>query len=221
MELENCTFDDDALLDLQTDTWVKIDSGIATVGVTSTLSWLCGRLQSVVFKEEGIIYNRGKTIAAIEGPKHFATVKTPVSGKLIETNPKLRESPWILNKDPYNEGWVAKIRPINLATEAGYLKRPSEIKELLRDRLSSLKVKCYKEFPDVELFEIGVECSAVLVRLNDLITQLDDGSVIHIVSDDPTASIEMIRWTDQTGQSLVQSFKEDSIYHFIVKKVKQ
>jgi TusA-related sulfurtransferase len=44
--------------------------------------------------------------------------------------------------------------------------------------------------------------------------------VIHVVSDDVTADIEMERWSDQTGQAVLESRKEGKLTHFIVKKVK-
>jgi TusA-related sulfurtransferase len=44
--------------------------------------------------------------------------------------------------------------------------------------------------------------------------------VVHVVSDDPTADIEMERWADETGQEILKSRKEGNLIHFIVKKVK-
>jgi TusA-related sulfurtransferase len=46
------------------------------------------------------------------------------------------------------------------------------------------------------------------------------GEVVHLVSDDPTADLEMIRWSEENGQSLLEMRREDNLYHFIVKKVK-
>ena len=70
------------------------------------------------------------------------------------------------------------------------------------------------------MWEIGVECAAVLVRLNELIERCALNDVIHVVSDDPTADIEMERWSDETGQLVLESRKEGKLIHFIVKKVK-
>jgi TusA-related sulfurtransferase len=44
--------------------------------------------------------------------------------------------------------------------------------------------------------------------------------VIHVVSDDPTADIEMERWSDESGHMVLESRKEGKLAHFIVKKVK-
>jgi TusA-related sulfurtransferase len=70
------------------------------------------------------------------------------------------------------------------------------------------------------MWEIGVECAAVLVRLNELIQRSSFNEVVHVVSDDPTADIEMARWSDETGQELLESRNEGKLMHFIVRKVK-
>jgi TusA-related sulfurtransferase len=56
--------------------------------------------------------------------------------------------------------------------------------------------------------------------LNELVSKIEKGEVIHIVSDDPTSDIEMIRWSEEKGQELLEIRKEDSLIHFIVRKAK-
>jgi len=68
------------------------------------------------------------------------------------------------------------------------------------------------------MYEIGTECSAVLVRLNELLATTSVGDVVHLVTDDPTSYVEMVRWTDQTGQELVDWRQEGNLFHFIVRK---
>jgi TusA-related sulfurtransferase len=70
------------------------------------------------------------------------------------------------------------------------------------------------------MWEIGVECAAVLVRLNELMERCASNEVVHVVSDDPTADIEMVRWADQTGQAILESRSEGKLTHFIIRKVK-
>lgn len=68
--------------------------------------------------------------------------------------------------------------------------------------------------------EDGVECAAVLIRLNDLMERSSLNEVAHVISDDPTADIEMVRWSDETGQQVLESRKEGKLMHFIVRKVR-
>jgi len=81
-------------------------------------------------------------------------------------------------------------------------------------------VRCFKSFPDHEMSEIGTECSAVLIRLNDLLATIPVGEVVHLVSDDQTAYVEMVAWSERTGQNLLDWRQEGNLFHFIVKKVR-
>jgi TusA-related sulfurtransferase len=68
------------------------------------------------------------------------------------------------------------------------------------------------------MFEIGIECAATLSKLDDLISGIESGQIIHLVSDDPTADIEMIRWSEQTGQRLMETRREENLLHFLIQK---
>jgi TusA-related sulfurtransferase len=46
------------------------------------------------------------------------------------------------------------------------------------------------------------------------------GNVVHVVSDDTSADLEMIRWSEERGQDLLESRKEGNLFHFIVRKIK-
>jgi TusA-related sulfurtransferase len=70
------------------------------------------------------------------------------------------------------------------------------------------------------MFQIGVECAATLTKLDELLEKIIIGNVVHLVSDDTTADLEMVRWSEQTGQLLLETRKEGNLYHFIVKKMK-
>ena len=84
--------------------------------------------------------------------------------------------------------------------------------------IRTLRVKCYSALPDFEMFEIGIECAATLSKLDDLISGIESGQIIHLVSDDPTADIEMIRWSEQTGQRLMETRREENLLHFLIQK---
>jgi len=105
-------------------------------------------------------------------------------------------------------------------TEKILLSKIQDAKVPLTEKIVQLRVRCFKAFPDREMYEIGTECSAVLVRLSEELSAMRIGEAIHLVSDDPTAYVEMIAWTDRTGQSLADWRKEGELFHFIVKKVR-
>jgi TusA-related sulfurtransferase len=70
----------------------------------------------------------------------------------------------------------------------------------------------------VQLYEIGLECSAVLTMLNEELAKRPAGIHLLLVTDDATSPIEMVRWSDQTGHT-VQSYRKDGTLHqFLVRK---
>ena len=103
--------------------WIKIENNIATIGVTDFAQ---GELGDVVFVEinKNVEAQIEDPIGTIEAVKTVADVFAPLSGKVIEVNEKLNDSPELVNKDPYGEGWLAKLEITNA----------SEVNSLLDDK---------------------------------------------------------------------------------------
>ena len=217
MKIGDCEFPEDLLYDVTNGTWAKVEDGTLRIGITSLLSWASGPFQSVTFKPVGIEVQRGHVLGSFEGPRLFDVVRSPVFGVILEANQALISDPRLLNKDSYGKGWFARIRVSDMKELEG-LGRLPPAEPLIASSLRERHVRCFAEFPDQEMFEIGVECSAVLVKLNELLATSPAGTVVHVVSDDKTADVEMERWSDETGNALVQSKVEGNLYHFIVKK---
>jgi glycine cleavage system H protein len=95
-------------------------------------------------------------------------------------------------------------------------------------------VKCFKSYPDFHLFELGTECSATLAKLDEfMMKNMRIGHVIRLVSDDPTADLELLRWADQNKQEIVEIVQEKNpmqsslpnasnnyLFNIIIKKIK-
>ena len=94
--------------------WVSIDNNIATIGITDHAQ---GQLGDIVFVElpdlESSI-NQDDVFGVIEAVKTVADLFAPVSGKIIEINSDLEESPDLINSDPYESGWIIKTAVDNL-----------------------------------------------------------------------------------------------------------
>ncbi len=88
--------------------WVKVDGDVATIGITDFAQ---SELGDVVFIDinEGVDAQIEDPIGTIEAVKTVADVFAPLSGKVIEINTAVKDSPEMVNKDPYGEGWLAKI----------------------------------------------------------------------------------------------------------------
>ena len=105
----------------KTHEWVKLDGDTATIGITDFAQ---GELSDIVYVEItalGKTIKRDEPIGTIEAVKAVSDLYSPVSGQVIAANDSLKDSPANVNKDPYGEGWMAKIK----------VSDPSELKNLL------------------------------------------------------------------------------------------
>jgi len=221
LEIDHCVFPDDLLYDLENNTWLRIEeNGEVTVGVTSVLPAIAGKLTLARLKSAEVAIQRGQSLGTLESLKFVGPVPSPVSGILLKTNGLIADRPRIINDSPYQEGWIASLKPSHLALERILLSKSTESKTLLVKKIAEFHVRCFKAFPDHEMSEIGAECSAVLIRLNDLLATISVGEVVHLVSDDQTAYVEMVAWSERTGQNLLDWRQEGNLFHFIVKKVR-
>jgi glycine cleavage system H lipoate-binding protein/TusA-related sulfurtransferase len=217
MEIQNCVFDEAAFYDVENHVWLKPSGEDMLIGLDAIILWLTGPLRSLTLPKQNTVLQKGKVLGSLESARHFDVIRSPISCIIREINSIALNNPITVNKDPYNSGWLARITPLN-TDELKLLKRAEEASSQLEQMIKNFRIHCFKEFPDYELYEIGIECSAALVRLNDLLAKSEPGTVVHIVTDDPLADIEIIRWADQTGNTLVESRNEGNLKHFLVKK---
>jgi glycine cleavage system H lipoate-binding protein len=194
--------------------------------VTPILISLAGKLTKIKLKEIGTIIEKSKSVGSIESLRYFGMVRCPVKGEIVEVNNTLTDNPKTVNDFPYNEGWFVKIKiqnsdsSIDSELKNDCLKFIDECHDEIKKIMEKLHVRCFSAFPDYEMFEIGVECAATLTKLDELIGKINMGNVVHVVSDDTSADLEMIRWSEERGQDLLESRKEANLFHFIVKKIK-
>jgi glycine cleavage system H protein len=219
LEIDHCEFPDDIYLDVDNDVWLRISKDSAKMGVTSILSFLAGKLTSVKFRKAngGGLVTPQQTIATVESGKYFGPVRTPVSGKIARFNAELERDPGLINRSPYGEGWIAEFEMLN-QDQLSALKRPTDARDAIQSRIRELKIRCFKALPDDEMFSIGSGCSTTLANLNQLLEKAPRGTVVHLVTDDPTADIEMIRWSDQTKNRVLETRREGNLYDFIIEK---
>jgi glycine cleavage system H protein len=95
----------------KTDEWVKVEDGVATIGITD---YAQDSLSDVVYVEfdpdAGDAVQAGDSLATIESVKAAAEVLFPVGGEVLEVNSDLADSPETLNEAPYTDGWLAKVK---------------------------------------------------------------------------------------------------------------
>ncbi len=117
----------------ETDEWVKIENDVAIVGITDYAQKKLRDIVGVELPETGREVKAGEAVASIESVKASADVYAPLSGTIIEVNERLYDEPELLNRDPYGEGWMFKIRITN-PEETSKLLKPEQYAEKIRER---------------------------------------------------------------------------------------
>jgi len=94
----------------KTDEWLKVEDSIGTMGITDYAQDQLGDIVYLEKIEKGKNLKQNETLTTIESVKAVSDIKTPVSGEVTEVNIKVIEDASIINKEPYIEGWIAKIK---------------------------------------------------------------------------------------------------------------
>ncbi len=104
------------------DEWIRIEGNIGTIGITD---YAQDQLSDIVFVEVivsvGESVKKGDSCATIESVKAAADVYMPASGKILEVNDSLPDTPEVVNNDPYGAAWMVKFE----------INDPSELDQLL------------------------------------------------------------------------------------------
>ena len=221
MEVEGCPLPDDRLYDLENELWVRFEPGeqVATVGILAPFASFIGKVQRVEYRATSGPVDRGRGVAIVESTRYTGAVRMPVDGRILEVNPLLADRPKWVNDDPYGRGWVFRAAangPVVPGT--GGLENASAIAGRLAERIRARHVRCWAAAPDLELIEVGAECSAILARLDEEIARRAPDDVLLLVTDDPTSPIELVRWSDRTGESVIDHRTEGALHQFLIRK---
>ena len=90
--------------------WLREENGTATVGISSYALEQLGDIVHIELPEEGENFAAGDPFGTVESTKTVSDLYLPAKGKVLEINKKLLESPESLQADPYNTGWLIKIK---------------------------------------------------------------------------------------------------------------
>jgi glycine cleavage system H protein len=110
--------------------WVRVDNGIATIGITEFAQGELGDVVFVQLPDVGSSTKHGEAFGTIEAVKAVADLYAPVSGEVIEANSILSEKPETINSEPYGSGWIIKVKTSNWASDKADLLDPSAYQDL-------------------------------------------------------------------------------------------
>jgi glycine cleavage system H protein len=90
-------------------TWVKLSGKKATIGITDYAQHALGDIVYIDLPEVDMDFEVNNEIGEIESTKATSSIIAPLSGRVVEANEDLSESPEIINEDPYGKGWIAVV----------------------------------------------------------------------------------------------------------------
>ncbi len=132
MKYKEYDFPDDLLYN-KDYSWVRVVGDSAVIGVTDLGAKLVKQFVFVNLPKKGQTLSKGDVYVSLESIKWSGHLKSPVSGRIIDVNKDLIESPEIINQDPYGEGWIVKISLSN-KSELNDLMKSSDIIEFLKSK---------------------------------------------------------------------------------------
>ena len=91
--------------------WIRQEGDVAYVGITDYAQEQLGDIVFVDMPTEGETLAADEVFGTIEVVKTISDLFLPVSGEILEQNEALADQPELVNKDPYGEGWIIKIKP--------------------------------------------------------------------------------------------------------------
>nr|WP_321374257.1 glycine cleavage system protein GcvH [uncultured Bacteroides sp.] len=95
--------------------WIRLDGEFAYVGITDYAQEQLGDIVFVDIPSVGDTLAQGEVFGTIEVVKTISDLFLPVSGEIVEMNESLEDNPELVNSEPYDKGWIIKIKPSDLS----------------------------------------------------------------------------------------------------------
>ncbi len=95
--------------------WISVEGDVATVGITDFAQGELGDIVFVEIETKGQTLAKDATFGTVEAVKTVSDLFMPISGEILDVNADLESQPELVNQDPYNGGWMVKIKVSNSA----------------------------------------------------------------------------------------------------------
>jgi len=110
--------------------WVLVDGDVVTIGITDFAQGELGDIVFVEIETEGETIDKEEVFGTIEAVKTVSDLYMPVTGEIVEVNAELEDNPELVNQDPYEGGWMIKVKMSDSA-ELEALLSADDYKDLL------------------------------------------------------------------------------------------
>ena len=101
----------------KTHEWVRLENDHGTVGITDHAQTELSDVVFVDLPKPGRRVNAGDVIATVESVKAASDIYAPIAGEVTETNTALSADPGLINREPYAQGWLFRLKPASAATD--------------------------------------------------------------------------------------------------------
>ena len=100
----------DGLLYTKDDEWIRLEDGEGTVGITDYAQDALSDIVYIELPDVGDVVGAGETFGVVESVKAASDLYSPLSGEVIAVNEGILDTPETLNSDPYDQGWLIKVK---------------------------------------------------------------------------------------------------------------
>lgn len=142
--VRNCNIPEELHYLVEKHVWARVEGDVVTVGMTDVAQHLARTFISVTAKAPGKRVKKAKSVATVESSKWVGPVPSPVNGEVTEVNDAVVAEPGLINRDPYGDGWIARLRADDWTIDAADLVTGPE------------GVEAYRRFLEAE----GIDCAA-------------------------------------------------------------
>ena len=143
-EANGCHLPDDLSYWPEKHVWVRGPEADGTVvaGLTDVAQHLAGKIVVVNLRALGKTLARGKSAGTLESGKWVGTIPTPVAGEVVAVNEALKAAPDTVNRDPYGDGWLIRVRPTAWEADQAELAQGPEGIRRYREQLERDGIRC-------------------------------------------------------------------------------
>lgn len=144
-EHNGCIIPLDLYYDIETQTWLRLEEdGLITMGLTDIGQVRSGRLLHARIKDKGKLIKKGKPVASLESGKWAGPINALVEGEVMQRNELVLEKPDIINYDPYGEGWIVKLKPVDFNKDSKDLLFGESAIEPMREYIEHWDIICMR-----------------------------------------------------------------------------
>ena len=101
--------------------WINIEGDEAVIGISDYAQESLGDITFVELPKEGDVVEQFEEFASIESVKAASDIFSPMSGEVIAINSDLNDEPGLINKSPYDKGWIARVKLSDLEEQSNLL----------------------------------------------------------------------------------------------------